>query len=109
MFARMSRYNPAARGIRSPPRIRPTAQNGRWRYVSSSTDSSSGRGIELSSGLLIRGFGGRVPGGAPVLTWGYTYLRSPEKAVLGRAGSMFARELGPGGARLVTFGRAPGT
>ena len=25
----------------------------------------------LSSGLLIRGFGVRVPGGAPVLTWGF--------------------------------------
>jgi hypothetical protein len=25
-----------------------------------------------SSGLLIRGFGVQVPGGAPVLTWGFT-------------------------------------
>jgi hypothetical protein len=25
----------------------------------------------LSSGLLIRGFGVQVPGGAPVLTWGF--------------------------------------
>jgi hypothetical protein len=28
--------------------------------------------VHLSSGLLIRGFGVRVPGGAPVLTWGFT-------------------------------------
>jgi hypothetical protein len=28
--------------------------------------------VPLSSGLLIRGFGVQVPGGAPVLTWGYT-------------------------------------
>jgi hypothetical protein len=26
----------------------------------------------LASGLLIRGFGVQVPGGAPVLTWGFT-------------------------------------
>jgi len=28
--------------------------------------------LEQSSGLLIRGFGVQVPGGAPVLTWGFT-------------------------------------
>ena len=72
MFARMSRYTPAARGIRSPSQIMAAAQNGRWRHVSSLLDSSSKKGIELSSGLLIRGFGVRVPGGAPVLTWGNT-------------------------------------
>jgi hypothetical protein len=27
--------------------------------------------MEQSSGLLIRGFGVQVPGGAPVLTWGF--------------------------------------
>jgi hypothetical protein len=32
--------------------------------------------MHLSSGLLIRGFGVRVPGGAPGLTWGYSYPRS---------------------------------
>jgi hypothetical protein len=31
----------------------------------------------LSSGLLIRGLGVRVPGGAPVLTWGYARLGIP--------------------------------
>jgi hypothetical protein len=65
MFARISRYSPAVRGIRGPPRIRTTVQNGRRRHVSSSPGSSSGRRIELSSGLLIREFGVRVPGGAP--------------------------------------------
>src|SRR5215472_19227669 len=28
--------------------------------------------MHLSSGLLIRGFGVQVPGGAPDLTWGFT-------------------------------------
>ena len=68
MFARMSRYAPAAPGIRSPPQIRATEQNGRSRKLPTSLDSSSERKIEQSSGLLIRGFGVRVPGGAPVLT-----------------------------------------
>jgi hypothetical protein len=36
-----------------------------------------------SSGLLIRGFGVRVPGGAPVLTWCYTRSGSLVKAVSG--------------------------
>ena len=27
--------------------------------------------VPLSSGLLIRGFGVQVPGGAPVMTWGF--------------------------------------
>jgi putative transposase len=34
-------------------------------------DSRSRRRIEQNSGLLIRGFGVQVPGGAPVLTWGF--------------------------------------
>jgi len=72
MFARMSRYAPAARGIHRPPRLQANAQNGRWRHVSSSSDSSSEGIIELSSRLLICGFGVQVPGGAPILTWGYT-------------------------------------
>ena len=72
MFARTSRHTPAARGIRRPPRIRATAQNGKSRQVPASLGISSGRRTELSSGLLIRGFGVQVPGGAPVLTWGFT-------------------------------------
>jgi hypothetical protein len=43
--------------------------------------------VELSSGLLIRGFGVRVPGGAPVLTWVYTHSRWPRE---GRFRPMFA-------------------
>ena len=62
----MSRYAPAAAGIRSVPRIRAAAQNGRSRHVPASPISSSGRRIKHSSGLLIRGFGVRVPGGARI-------------------------------------------
>jgi len=40
--------------------------------------------------LLIRGFGVRVPGGAPILTWGYTHFGSPRE---GRFGAMFAPRL----------------
>ncbi len=34
-----------------------------------------------SSGLLIRGFGVRVPGGAPVLTWRYTRFGALKPAI----------------------------
>ena len=57
MFARMSRYNPVAPGIRSPPRIPAAVQNGRSWQVPASPGTRSGRIIELTSGLLIRGFG----------------------------------------------------
>ncbi len=40
--------------------------------------------------LLIRGFGVQVPGGAPVLTWGYTESRFPRE---GRFRPMFAPRL----------------
>jgi hypothetical protein len=72
MFARMSRYAPAASGIRSVPREQAAGQNGRPRQVSVSFVTKSGRIIELSSRLLIRGFGVQVPDGTPVLTWGFT-------------------------------------
>ncbi len=62
MFARMSWYAPAAPGIRSPPQIRATAQNGRSRQLPTSLGSSSERKIEQSSGLLIRGYVGPVAG-----------------------------------------------
>ncbi len=42
------------------------------REVPARRASSSSRINEQSSGLLIRGFGVQVPGGAPVLTWGFT-------------------------------------
>ena len=66
MFARMPRYGPALPGIRSAARMRATAQNGRSRYALALSDSSSRRISEQSSGLLIRGFGVQVPGGAQV-------------------------------------------
>ncbi len=72
MFARMPRYAPAASGIRSTARMRAAGQNGSSRHVPALLDSSSRRIIELNSGLLIRGFGVQVPGGALVMTWGFT-------------------------------------
>src|ERR1700722_13386534 len=72
MFARMPRYAPAPSGIRGTARTRATGQTGSSRHVLVLFDSSSRRIIELSSGLLIRGFGVQVPGGAPVLTWPYS-------------------------------------
>src|SRR5258708_33962914 len=51
---------------------------------------ASGRAGTQSSGLLIRGFGVQVPGGAPVLTCGYTRYRSPRE---GRFRPMFVRRL----------------
>jgi hypothetical protein len=71
MFARMPRYAPAPSGIRSAARMRATGQNGSSRHVLALFDSSSKRINEQSSGLLIRGFGVQVPGGAPGLTWGF--------------------------------------
>jgi hypothetical protein len=60
----------------------------------------------MSSGLLIRGFGVRVPGGAPVLTWGFTtpglFFVCP---VCPHVGSVLARELGPGRGGFVKSGR----
>ena len=71
MFARMPRYAPSASGNRSATRMRATGQNGSSRHVLTLFVSSSRRINEQSSGLLIRGFGVQVPGGAPVLTWGF--------------------------------------
>src|SRR5947209_1666101 len=68
----MPRHTPAASGIRSAARTRATAQNGSSWHVLALLDSSSESRIECGSGLLIRGFGVQVPGGAPVLTWGFT-------------------------------------
>ena len=69
MFARMPRCGPAPPGIRSEARMRATGQNDSPRHVLTSFDSRSKRINEQSSGLLIRGFGVQVPGGALVLTW----------------------------------------
>ena len=73
MFARMPRHAPAASGIRSAARMRETGQNGSSRHVLALHDGSSKRINEQTSGLLIRGFGVQVPGGAPVLTWPYSF------------------------------------
>jgi hypothetical protein len=72
MFARMPRYGPAPPGIRSEARMRATGQSGSSRHVLALFGSSSRRINEQSSGLLIRGFGVQVPGGASVLAWGFT-------------------------------------
>src|SRR5712692_9841824 len=50
----------------------------------------SGSRRTRNSALLIRGFGVRVPGGAPVLTWCYTRFGRPRG---GRFGAMFAPRL----------------
>jgi hypothetical protein len=71
MFARTPRYGLAPPGIRSAARLRATGQNGSSRHVLALFDSSSWRISEHRSGLLIRGFGVQVPGGAPVLTRGF--------------------------------------
>lgn len=67
MFARTPRYTPAPLGIRIRTQIRSTGQNGSSRHALALFDSSPERISEQSSGLLIRGFGGQVPGGAPEL------------------------------------------
>ena len=72
MSARMPRYPPTTSGTRSAAPMRATGQNGSSRHVLALFDSSSRRINEQSSGLLIRGFGVQVPGGAPGLTWGFT-------------------------------------
>ena len=74
VVARMPRYAPAPSGIRSESRIPATGQNGSPRHVLALFDSSSRRRIECRSGLLIRGFGVQIPGGAPVLSRHYMCL-----------------------------------
>ena len=71
MVARMPRYSPASPGIRRTPRIPVSGRNGSSRHVLALLDSSSRRISEQNSGLLIRGFGVQVPGGAHVVTWGF--------------------------------------
>jgi hypothetical protein len=70
--------------------------------------------VALSSGLLIRGFGVQVPGGAPpVLTWGFT----PRSFFCVRFVHLVARAHGPSNPGLVKTARpapdagvfAPGT
>ena len=102
MFARMLRYAPATSGIRSESRIPATGQNGSSRHVLALLGSSSSRINEQSSGLLIRGFGVQVPGGAPVLTWGFIKTRSSFSCPFcPHVCSMFARAHGPSNPGLV--------
>ena len=80
MFARMPRYAPAASGTRSALRIPASGQNGSSRHMLALFDGSSRIINEQRSELLIRGFGVQVPGGAPVLTWGFIDRRSSLRA-----------------------------
>jgi len=83
MFARMPPVRPGS--IRYPQHaaeFRRADRNGSSRHVSASSDTrSEGKKNECRSGLLICGFGVRVPGGAPVLTWDYTHSGPLVKAV----------------------------
>jgi hypothetical protein len=61
--------------------------------------------LRPSGPLLIRGFGVRVPGGAPVLTWGFGYSRSFFVCPFcPHVGSVLARKLGPGRGGFVQSG-----
>ena len=91
VVARMPRYAPAPSGIRSESRIPATGQNGSPRHVLALFDSSSRRRIECRSGLLIRGFGVQIPGGAPVLSRHYMCLLL-----------LFSVQVGPGWVRCGT-------
>ena len=66
MFARLSRHHLTAPGISRQLDWRSRGQNGTARHC----PVVAGR---KSRGLLVRGFGVRVPGGAPVLTWLFCY------------------------------------
>jgi hypothetical protein len=90
MFARMPRYALAPSGTRSAAWIRATGQTGSSRHVLALFGSSSRRKSEQRSGILIRGFGVQVPGGAPALIWHYTRFGRPRG---GRFGAMFAPRL----------------
>ena len=111
MFARTPRYTPARPGIHSTAQMRATGQNDSSRHILVLLDSSSKRINEQSSGLLIRGFGVQVPGGAPARTdLGFYRPRSfficP---ICPHVGSVLARELGPGRGGLVKSGRIRAT
>jgi hypothetical protein len=105
MFARMPRYALAPSGSRSAARMRAAGQTGSSRHVLALLDSSSRRINEQSSGLLIRGFGVRVSGGAPVSDLGFCRFRSFFMCPFcPHAGSVLARESRPGRGGLVRNG-----
>jgi hypothetical protein len=86
MFARMSRNGPAVTGTsrhRLPGLPYSPAGNSLSRYQAAFPNPCSSR-------LLIRGFGVQVPGGAPVLTWGFTHSGLPRE---GHFRAMFAPRL----------------
>jgi hypothetical protein len=62
------RHSPARLESTERRRHGTAGQNGSSRHVLALFNSSSRR---ISEQLLIRGFGVQVPGGAPVVTWGY--------------------------------------
>src|SRR5260370_15663248 len=83
MFARMSGYHLIVLGITLQQNTPIRGSNGIVRYYPAVDEWKT-------SGLLIRGFGVRVPGGAPVLTWCCTRFGRPRG---GRFGAMFAPRL----------------
>jgi hypothetical protein len=62
-----------AGSVRHPQRASDSGVLTKWQVPACASifDSSSSRINEQNSGLLIRGFGVQVPGGAPDLTWGF--------------------------------------
>jgi hypothetical protein len=67
--------------------------SGHWRVVSAQVE----RPERPSSPLLIRGFGVRVPGGAPVLTWAISHVYQVDLTIE-RAGRDSSGEVGLGDA-----------
>jgi hypothetical protein len=80
MFARMSRYGPVAVSITRHPLSWFAVQSGRSRHASVQNGTRQWSKIEQSSGLLIRGFGVRVPGGAPVNALATSQMHDPDSA-----------------------------
>ncbi len=78
-----ARYRPAPHGTRSRGLPYSPARRSMGRHHAPLAQWQSSR-------LLIRGFGVQVPGGAPVLTWGYIRFWSSSAA---RFGAMFAPRL----------------
>jgi hypothetical protein len=83
VFARMSRHCLIVPDIKRYRKWRSRGRNGTAGHL-------SGIRRTLSSVLLIRGFGVQVPGGAPVLTWGFYH---PFRLVDDRSQAMFAPRL----------------
>ncbi len=105
LFARLPRYGPSAAGI---VRHRDSARLGPGVHEPAARDSLRHRLIPrrvVKIGLLIRGFGVQVPGGAPVLTWHFYRIFT---LVGGRFRAMFAPRLLASRNIVDHGGRAPG-